>query len=1160
MSKIPQSFRSMFIAFALAATVIGSLTAIAQTSFARRFSESFGPVIATVWVPVSERNLVGGFPNTVARSPRPVEDDEQAATNGKIAFERTVNGIPKIYTANPDGSDERCLMCTDALDSRQGFEPAFSPNGQTIAFVRLNEIWLMYADGSDQRRLTTPAEGFSPAWSPDGTRLAYSRSSQFGFDIWIMNADGSNRKQLTKDEVDGPSVWVTNNRIAFERLVFGDTTQRDIFIMDAADTNNDGVGDNLINITNDPANDRAPAASPDGSRIAFHSNRIPNSPKSDIYTITVTGGDLRLLTNADYDDQDPVYSPDGLQIAFESGSRPETTTNRIFLMDVNGGNQRPLVAGTMQERNPSWQASSATSATTADLAITLTDAPDPVIEQQNLTYTITVKNNGQASSRGNLRVSLLLDDFVTLRGVFVSASSGCTDTGDGLISCSSDQTLENGASLSFQVIVKYRPGRGSGRADATATITRADRVDPNTANNTTSVETTIQVAPAPANDNFNSAQTVSTASGCTSGSNVGATEESPFRGISGKREPYHAGKGAMRSVWYKWTAPNYDGNVSFDTGGSGFDTILAVYAIRTDFPDSLTEIASNNDSFNRGTSYVYFRAERDRTYYIAVTGSEKASGAINLCWTVSRQIIPGPVPQRIDAIVPAFINLDPTRGDLILQITGSGFTSDSRVLVNSQECFRPNAGAPCEINTGIQTTFRSATNLEARIPAQFLRSAGALIINVLTGSAMSDATALRILPLVVVTVPPQATASGSVTAPNGASLNTTFTNNTANAVNVTGAIYESSLLPQVPPPGIHLGGTAFSTTPLTDLGGVVAGGAGNFQVKTPLIGQDPAGLIGQDTASIMVLANSGNQLLGQDAAGIVAGGAGNIVAGGAGNLVPLSLSNMLSAKGSLINATSEAPSIGWYVVRSANGASPVVNFDQVNADGDFTVSASVSFDATSFPRTAEMASTVFVVVANPAIVQFGQTTSTISESAGVVNVTISRTGDLSVPGTLSYSTADGTATAGSDYAATSGTLTFGPGETSKTFTVAIFSDSVNEPDETFLVSLSAVANAALDNREMEVTITNAAPPAPVTIDGRVISPDGRGLRNAVVSLVDSQGVTRTAITSSLGYFSFPGLSSGHTYPIRVSSKRYRFSPRSVSPNGNLTLEDFVGLE
>ncbi|WP_145244409.1 Calx-beta domain-containing protein [Urbifossiella limnaea] len=61
--------------------------------------------------------------------------------------------------------------------------------------------------------------------------------------------------------------------------------------------------------------------------------------------------------------------------------------------------------------------------------------------------------------------------------------------------------------------------------------------------------------------------------------------------------------------------------------------------------------------------------------------------------------------------------------------------------------------------------------------------------------------------------------------------------------------------------------------------------------------------------------------------------------------------------------------------------------------------------------------------------------------------------------TVNYATADGSATAGSDYAAASGTLTFAPGETSKTVTVSATSDNTFEPDETFTLTLSGAANA-----------------------------------------------------------------------------------------------------
>jgi hypothetical protein len=74
--------------------------------------------------------------------------------------------------------------------------------------------------------------------------------------------------------------------------------------------------------------------------------------------------------------------------------------------------------------------------------------------------------------------------------------------------------------------------------------------------------------------------------------------------------------------------------------------------------------------------------------------------------------------------------------------------------------------------------------------------------------------------------------------------------------------------------------------------------------------------------------------------------------------------------------------------------------------------------------------------------------------------------------TVSYATADGTALAKSDYTATSGTLTFQPGETSRTVSVGIKGDLKSEPDETFTVSLSNAAGATITDGVATATILN----------------------------------------------------------------------------------------
>ena len=91
---------------------------------------------------------------------------------------------------------------------------------------------------------------------------------------------------------------------------------------------------------------------------------------------------------------------------------------------------------------------------------------------------------------------------------------------------------------------------------------------------------------------------------------------------------------------------------------------------------------------------------------------------------------------------------------------------------------------------------------------------------------------------------------------------------------------------------------------------------------------------------------------------------------------------------------------------------------------------------------------------------------------------------------VDYSTADGTATAPADYAATSGTLTFAPGQTTRTVTVQVAGDTLDELDETFTVNLSNAVNAAIADGTGLGTILDDDPlPALSINDVTVTEPD-----------------------------------------------------------------------
>ena len=92
--------------------------------------------------------------------------------------------------------------------------------------------------------------------------------------------------------------------------------------------------------------------------------------------------------------------------------------------------------------------------------------------------------------------------------------------------------------------------------------------------------------------------------------------------------------------------------------------------------------------------------------------------------------------------------------------------------------------------------------------------------------------------------------------------------------------------------------------------------------------------------------------------------------------------------------------------------------------------------------------------------------------------------------TVDYATADGTATAGSDYTATSGTLTFQPGETSKTVSVPITDDAVEDGGEILTLTLSGTSGADLDDAEATGTIQNTETPLTASFEDVPSEHDG----------------------------------------------------------------------
>lgn len=124
------------------------------------------------------------------------------------------------------------------------------------------------------------------------------------------------------------------------------------------------------------------------------------------------------------------------------------------------------------------------------------------------------------------------------------------------------------------------------------------------------------VAPAPNNDFAKRTVLPMVTNLSVSGSNVRATKEAG--------EPFHAGNAGGKSIWWSWKAPS-SGLAIISTGGSDFDTLLAVYT-GSSISNLNCVVSSDDFEANYSVSQVFFNAVAGTTYQIAVDGYGGASG------------------------------------------------------------------------------------------------------------------------------------------------------------------------------------------------------------------------------------------------------------------------------------------------------------------------------------------------------------------------------------------------------------------------------------------------------------------------------------------------------------------------------------------------------
>ena len=218
------------------------------------------------------------------------------------------------------------------------------------------------------------------------------------------------------------------------------------------------------------------------------------------------------------------------------------------------------------------------------------------------------------------------------------------------------------------------------------------------------------------------------------------------------------------------------------------------------------------------------------------------------------------------------------------------------------------------------------------------------------------------------------------------------------------------------------------------------------------------------------------------------------------------------------------------------GGSPVINA------GDPAFTPPPAIDQRGFTRPVNTVDMGAVEV-NPGTLALDPTTYNINEAAGFVTVTVTRTGGADGAVSVNYTTSPGTAAAGADYTAASGTLNWADGDAApKTFNVTILEDLIFEGNELFNVGLNTVVGATLGTSAGTVTIVDndTAPTISIQDGGALEGNAGTTPANFTVTL--SNPTTQTVTVD----FGTAGVSAASGTDFQPATGTVTFNPLVTS--------------
>ncbi len=286
-----------------------------------------------------------------ATDPPPIEVDVK--TDAKKEDKKwDVNNPPgEAYLANIDVTQGTWMNVT------------LSPNGKTIAFDLLGDIYTLPIEGGEATAIThSIAWEMQPQFSPNGKQLAFT-SDQGGADnIWTMDIDGSNQHQVTKEKfrlLNSPT-WSPDGSYIAARKHF--TSRRsigsgEIWLYHKAG----GAGLQLNKKPNKQKDLGEPSFSPNGKKIYFSRDSTPgpvfeyskdsNNVIYEIFSIERSTGKIIKEVTGMGGSVRPSPSPDGKHLAFVRRIRNQSS---LFIKDLTSGKETPLYKNLDRDMQETW--------------------------------------------------------------------------------------------------------------------------------------------------------------------------------------------------------------------------------------------------------------------------------------------------------------------------------------------------------------------------------------------------------------------------------------------------------------------------------------------------------------------------------------------------------------------------------------------------------------------------------------------------------------------------------------------------------------------------------------------------------------------------------------------------------------------------------------